>query len=450
MSAKALNILDHWNDFFNSMSGFGQYVTLREAGLTPRAATNATLEFMNLNQTGTATPLMRCLYPFVKPTVQGAANLMRNLGMTYDPRGFWHPARMKSYAFITGMFAAGAIIKSLVEETFGTDENGNKKVDAMSLDQLASFIPMPISDKDYFRLNIGFGMPQIVFTTLYGMDRVSRGLMEPGDLAARLALTTVKNVAPGNWPQFNPSDNPTAFILQTFAPTFMRPFIESATNTTYSGQTLVYPSADRGKAKAYTGGARAQKVYHTMAQNIYDYTGIDMAPEQVQNIMTNLFVGPFALLRSALEADDPGKTSTSLYKETHSDPLLYAIGASMHAGKLPNTDMQLFYLQNDRYNKLLRDCHINLADHPSGLSGQDLTEWQRKVLEEAGLPDRDVSNILILNAARRSLNGKTTDINKLLRAGILDQESNEKLIQLFEELDTFKQSVYASTLEALE
>ena len=450
VAAKALNMLDHWNDYFNSMGGFGQYVTLREAGLTPKAATNATLEFMNLNQTGAATPVLRCLYPFVKPTVQGAANLMRNLGFAYDPRGFFHAARAKSYGYMLGMLAAGSVIKSLVEETLGEDENGNKKIDAMSLDQLASFIPMPIGDNNYFRLNVGFGMPQVVFTTLYGLDRVSRGIMEPGDLAARLALTTVKNVAPGNWPQFNPSENPTAFILQTFAPTFMRPFIESATNTTFTGNTLVYPSADRGKSKAYSGGARAAKVYHNMAQTIFDYTGLDMAPEQVQNIMTNLFVGPFALLRSALEANDPGKTSTNLYKDTHMDPLLYAIGASMHAGKMPNTDMQLFYMQNDRYNKLLRDNHINLSEHPSGLSGSDLTDWQRKVLEETGLDDKDISNILILNAARRSLNGKTKDVNKLLRAGILSQEDNDRLIELFQQLDDFKQSVYASALEALE
>ena len=449
-AAKVLHTLDMWNDFFNSAPGFVHYVTLRESGVAPKAAANAALEFMNLNQTGTATPVLRCLYPFVKPTVQGAANLMRNLGLTYDPRGFWHPARLKSYGYILGMFAAGTVIKGLIDDSFGTDENGNKKIDAMSLDNLASFIPIPIGDNNYFRLNIGFGMPQVVMTTLYGIDRVERGLMTPGDLAARLLLTSVKNVAPGNWPSFNPSDNPVAFFTQTIAPTFMRPFIETATNTTYTGNTLVYPSADRGVSKAYNGGARAMKVYHNLAKTIFDYTGLDLAPEQVQNIVSNLIVGPFGMFRSLWENNDPGKTSTDMYKDTHLDPILYAIGASMHIGKMPNDAMQLFYLQNDRYNKLLREKHIDLSNHPSGLTGEKLTNWQREMLEDTGLDDKDISNILILSAARRAMSGKTREINKLLRGGIDNKEDNDKLIELFNQLDEFRQSVYVSTLEALE
>jgi hypothetical protein len=449
-AAKVLHTLDMWNDFFNSAPGFVHYVTLRESGVAPRAAANAALEFMNLNQTGTATPVLRCLYPFVKPTVQGAANLMRDLGLTYDPRGFWHPARLKSYGYILGMFAAGTVIKGLIDDSFGTDENGNKKIDAMSMDNLASFIPIPIGDNNYFRLNIGFGMPQVVMTALYGIDRVERGLMTPGDLAARLLLTSVKNVAPGNWPSFNPSDNPVAFFTQTIAPTFMRPFIETATNTTYTGNTLVYPSADRGVSKAYNGGARAMKVYHNLAKTIFDYTGLDLAPEQVQNIVSNLIVGPFGILRSLWENNDPGKTSTDMYKDTHLDPILYAIGASMHIGKMPNDAMQLFYLQNDRYNKLLREKHIDLSNHPSGLTGEKLTNWQREMLEDTGLDDKDISNILILSAARRAMSGKTREINKLLRGGIDNKEDNDKLIELFNQLDEFRQSVYVSTLEALE
>ena len=450
VAAKALNMLDHWNDYFNSMAGFGQYVTMREAGISEKAAVNATLEFMNLNQTGTATPVLRCLYPFVKPTIQGGAAMMRSLGFAYDPRGFWHPARLKSYGYILGAFAAAAVIKGLVEDSFGTDENGNKKIDAMSMDQLSSFIPLPIGDNEYLRLNIGFGLPQVVMTTLYGMDRVQRGLMSPGDVAARIMLTSLKNLSPGNWPSFNPSENPTAYVMQTLTPTFFRPFVEVATNTSYSGNTLVFPSANRGVSKAYSGGARAMEVYHDMAKTIFDYTGLDLAPEQVQNIASNLFVGPFGFIKDLWEKNDPGKTSTNLYKDSHLDPILYTIGASMHIGKMPNNEQQLFYLQDDKYNKLMREKHIDLTKHPNGLTGSDLTDWQRKTLEDTDLSDKDISNILILNAARRAMQGKTKEINTLLRAGIRSKEDNDRLMELFNQLDEFKQSVYVSTLEALE
>ena len=48
---------------------------------------------MNLYQRGTATPALQCLYPFIIPTMQGAANIMRTMGFVPDQRGVYRATR---------------------------------------------------------------------------------------------------------------------------------------------------------------------------------------------------------------------------------------------------------------------------------------------------------------------------------------------------------------------
>ena len=71
----------------NNIAPLAQYMALREHGVSAKEAGVAVGEMLNNNLTGQWTSALRTVFPFVRPTMQGARALMRSFGLAADASG---------------------------------------------------------------------------------------------------------------------------------------------------------------------------------------------------------------------------------------------------------------------------------------------------------------------------------------------------------------------------
>lgn len=447
-ASKVIGVLDKWNDHFNNSASFDHYVTLREAGVSAKDAAANVLEMMNLYQSGTKTNALRMIFPFVRPTMQSAANMARTLGFTYDHRGFLKSG-YKGWATMLGSIAAASALIPMVRAQLGKDENGNDRLDAMSLGSLASFIPIGMSDGSYLKLPTGYGPMQLALTFAYGTDRVQRGTMSATDLAGELLHSFGKNMLPGNWPEFNISDKPFQYVAHALSPAIAQPIIEAATNTGHFGQQLSYAS-DNGQAKAYQGGMSTPAVYHRLARMIHQNTGWDMSPEQVRSSIVGLSAGPLKIFRALLEDRDEGRRITGKESWANLHPMLAAFGTTMWFGDNFNTTRSLFYNAYHAHEAQWKRAGLKLASDDSNDYHRNKPEekyaYQRKLLEEKGFTDSFIDNWIALDKAQSAIRKLNSSSNKELKATWQANPTSKELRDSFEALAEQYQEIYAAAV----
>lgn len=441
--------LEKWNDFFQNAAAFNEYCILRNAGVSESGARDAVLRFMNLRAEGTQTANLRVLYPFVNPTIKSAASTLRTLGFSYDPRGFFHVDRLKTYGFVLGSLVAGEAIKDVATAMLGQDENGNNRIDGFTASKLSTGIPFPVGDGSYAWLNTGYGLPNIALSFVWNKDRMQRGLITPGEMAAEVLFTGVKNSAPGNFPEFDFKDNPTNFLLQTFVPSIILPFVQQGMNMDRYGRSIHTSSLRSDRPASDQGGVRASRVYHQWAKTIYDYTGMQYTPEDVQHIVQSYLGGPLRMLRAAWESDSEGRALTERSKELSLHPLIEAFGGSMHGGKLRDPAASMFFTAKDKFDNQLKRDRINLKDHDKKLKGDALVEFKRQKLLDAGWSPENVEDYLLIEGVVNGLNGKTTEINKKLRADWLSEDDSSVLMNDLNEYENGRFAEYAKAVRQM-
>lgn len=448
---KVMNVLNAWNDYFNNIPSFNEFVTLREAGLSARQAVNQTRLSMDLNQTGTLTPVMRALYPFVKPTVQSGAAMMRTMGFTYDPRGFFTPGRWRGVAYMLGAYAALSSLLPVIREALGQDEDGNDILDAIPMSVLTKSIPIGIGDKDYVKLSIGFGPVQFVAAMVFGLDRLLKGQMTPEDFGAELLFTGVKNLAPGNAPEFNLSQNPAAWLTQMFSPTWARPVTELATNTNYFGAEIARPQQDKSVARALSGRSATPMFYHKLAKDILQTTGIDLAPEQIRSIEDNLLAGPLRLIKVLYHSEDSDIRKGGLEESASEriNPFFAAMGGSMIWGSVSNMDRSLFYNAANYYQDKIKKAGIRLKDSSYGRDKAKRIAYQENLLAEHGFTPDEIEDILKIEEVRGSIGQLNSALSKETRKLWTDAESVDVLKEAFAQVAGNEAELYKNAISDL-
>lgn len=447
----ALDKLDNWNDYFNNLASFNHFVTLREAGVPRQRAAAVVMDSMNLSDTGTATPILRVLYPFVKPTFKSAAAMARSLGFSYDPRGVLRAGK-NGWMYMAGATAALAMLKPLIAGAMGDDpETGFSRLDSMSMNDLQRFIPIPLDNGAFVKLPIGFGPSQIVATMVYGTDRVNRGLMTPTDFAAELLFCIVKNAMPGNWPEFNASDKPLQYITQMFSPSVLSPITEIASNTTRFGRTLTNATSDGTKALANQGRASTAMGFHQVAKWIHDTLGIDLAPEQVKALHDGYLVGPAKILDTAFGdafSLRKGSAEESMYEGMN--PYVKALGGTQWFGATRNVGRSMFYTALNKYQRRIRDANIAMTSKSYGSDAAKKEAYQREQLTKSGkFTPEEIDDILLLMSVSgriRSMNSKLSDNT---RQTWLNADSSTELRKAFEELAQSEGAIYNDTVKQL-
>ena len=454
----ALRVLDGWNDILNNVAPLAHFMTLRDANLSRRAAAAGTLELMDLYQTGTGTPVLRALYPFVKPTVMSGIALARTLGLAPNAQGKFQMNK-KGLATFVGLYAGYWAMMSALKEAMGEDENGNKKFDTMSTGQLSTFIPLSIGDNEYLKLPTGFGLAQIAITTALVTDRVMRGLMSPSDGAFDILFSLGKNVSPGNFPEFSMSTDPAAWFAHMFAPSFLAPITEAATGVNHFGTRIERPQYDALKLKADQGKLSTEREYHEFAKLVQSTTGLDLAPEQYKSWLNNLAIGALRFIPGLVEQDslrtrsEQPSTRESINKAFREwtglglGPFFTALGATRFYGTLGDTDQRLFYDALEEFQKRISRSGVDVAN--TGRQGAELDAEIHRRLRRKGWSSQDADDAVQLLRANRDLRSLNGSFSKSIRPKWASADDPEVLKPEFDKFARDRAEIYEAALRNL-
>lgn len=393
------NWVNAYNSWFNNIAPLSQFIAMRKRGMSARAAGNAVNEMLNNNIGGTALQTLRAVFPFARPTLQGARAMLRSFGLGVDASGKFQAPDRRAVATMIGTYAAGSMLYGFARDSLGEDDSGALNADSLSVSQLASSIPFPTSDGHYLRIPVPFGIPRIALALAVAKDRAERGVIDPEDAAFAAMAQVAKNVSPQSFPEYAAKENPAAWLLQAFSPELLRPAVDVAVNRNYRGRPISYKAGggDEGmEPKAASGYATTNPAYKKLALDILGATGYDLAPEQVQAIVKGYTGGVGQLFRSFIESENPAIQEERKTAAQEMGNFLAAMGGTMYYGRALDADKTLFYeakarLESDvrRENVEWNNEELRKKKDPDAYRRWRVQQLRDKGWSEAKLQDLD-------------------------------------------------------------
>lgn len=447
-----LNKIDGWNDFYNNIAPLSYYLTLREAGVSEAKASSATLEIMNLYQSGTATGLLSAFFPFIRPMTQATAAYARTLGLAPRADGSF-AVNARGAATLTGAAVAYGMLMPLFREMMGTDEEGNSRFDQEPIENLIKWTPLQLfGDGDtYIKLHHGMGPGQLAAAIPLTLDRWHRGLMSGPDAAFTLFTTIARNVTPEDWPSYSASRDPVAWLAQSFSPSLIRPAVDVAVNRNFMGNTIASENRDPSVARAIQGRLSTPENYKKWARFALATTGIDLAPEQWRTIIQGYANGPLRYFTEMINDDNLNRVGLDSNIRQELGPMLTALGASSLMGKQADPEIVQFYDRLDRLNAQLRAAGLNLPSASNGKKGEERRALQFAYLqnsEELGWDDDKINAFLDLRQAYQDLLKLSTRFGKQYRSNSdwLD-DSEDSIKAIFEGYNTQRLEIMKKALD---
>ena len=369
------NWVNAYNSWFNNIAPLSQFIAMRKRGMSARAAGNAVNEMLNNNIGGTALQTLRAVFPFARPTLQGARAMLRSFGLGVDASGKFQRPDARTIATMVGTYAAGSMLYGFARDALGEDDSGALNADSLSVSQLASSIPFATGDGHYLRIPVPFGIPRIALALAVAKDRAERGVIDPEDAAFAAMAQVAKNVSPQSFPEYAAKENPAAWLLQAFSPELLRPVVDTGVNRNYRGRPISYKAGggDEGmEPKAASGYASTNPIYKKLALGILDATGYDLAPEQVQAIVKGYTGGIGQIFRAIIESDNPAVQEERKTAAQEMGNFLAAMGGTMYYGRALDADKTLFYEAKARLESDVRRENV---------------EWHNEELRKKRDPD---------------------------------------------------------------
>lgn len=440
----ALRVLDGWNDYFQNLPSFAYYVTLRKAGVSARNAAAHTLDIMNMTQTGTVAKQLAVIAPFVRPTMQGAAAFAKSMGLS--GRNVHEIFEQGKKGWITALAAASAfgVLLPLIKESLGTDEKGNSRLDSYPISRATTALMIGINDEgDMIRLPVGFGPVRTAYATAMAMDRVARGIMDPGEAAFEVLFAIARDTVPGNNPMFNFKDKPAEFITQYFCPAPLKPFLELSQNTNAFGGKIYKNGFDMEKAVSAQGRKSTPAVWHRVAREIADMNGPDMAPESIMHLAKGLTLGPVRAISTGIvswaEDDEPYLGMNKPTALRAMNPVLAMLGGTLYYATDRGTSKIYYYQAADDLMKKAQRAGVNMTqDGEKGEAGRAIV--MQKLLD-AGIDPADAEDIIRLRTARQTLMAQGAAFSKK-HPHWYDEPDAEEIKMDFEKLFYDNEQVY--------
>lgn len=266
---KAGKILEGYNKMFDTVSALAAYKALVENGIDSKQAAATTLELTNFRKTGSKMRGIKALYMFSQPTVMGAANLIRYLST--------RKGQIRFAAYLAVMTSLYTVLRSMDDD----DEGGNK------MDQLGDitrYIPLPIGDGYYFKIPVGFGMPQMAWNFATNIVKGAVGDISLTEAGANMLAHSLKTFAPVSPSEISAAKYPMEKITLTAMPTIIQPLMQNVLNRSAFGSKITTNYVHEDKLKAEQSKATTAQFWKDTALFMNDNLGIDMHPEQIKNL----------------------------------------------------------------------------------------------------------------------------------------------------------------------
>lgn len=400
--AKAMSVLNRYNEVFNVLPAVASYAAMRDSGMTTGDAAFWTLDMMNLTAKGEANAYGSAWMPFFRPIMQSSANMMRTLGLHMgvknNPR-----AAMRGWAAIAGatMFFTGMV--SLLRGGAGDDDNGRNRMDLLSLDSMATFMPLFNEDGSLFKMPVGFGISQVSWVAANAFDRMGRGILDPGDAAKAIMQTFFKNAAPDTYPMYSAAKEPWKWFAQTFSPTIFRPVADVAVNIDTFGRPISYGTRAAGVSKASSGRHRTADVWHTAAQDVKDMFGIDMYPEQIRAFSNGVLAGNLQAIMGWLEQDSQYKKAGNLSTRDEAGVWGNLFGVSSFYRAAQNTTTQVYYDRKNQLEEQLLDKDIKLTDADNVGNAAKADAFALRQMQQGGMSSEEIREYMAIRAAEKQV-----------------------------------------------
>lgn len=266
---KAGKILEGYNKMFDTVSALAAYKALVENGIDSKQAAATTLELTNFRKTGSKMRGIKALYMFSQPTVMGAANLIRYLST--------RKGQVRFVAYLAGMTALYTVLRSMDDD----DEGGNK------MDQLGDitrYIPIPIGGGHYFKIPVGFGMPQMAWNFSTNIVKGAVSDISLTEAGANMLAHSLKTFAPVSPSEISAAKYPMEKLTLTATPTILQPLMQNVLNRSAFGNKITTNFVRDDKLKAEQSKATTAQFWKDVALDLNDTLGIDMHPEQIKNL----------------------------------------------------------------------------------------------------------------------------------------------------------------------
>ena len=266
---KAGKILEGYNKMFDTVSALAAYKALVENGIDSKQAAATTLELTNFRKTGSKMRGIKALYMFSQPTVMGAANLIRYLST--------RKGQIRFAAYLAVMTSLYTVLRSMDDD----DEGGNK------MDQLGDitrYIPIPIGGGHYFKIPVGFGMPQMAWNFSTNIVKGAVSDISLTEAGANMLAHSLKTFAPVSPSEISASKYPMEKITLTATPTILQPLMQNVLNRSAFGSKITTNYVREDKLKAEQSKATTAQFWKDTALFMNDNLGIDMHPEQIKNL----------------------------------------------------------------------------------------------------------------------------------------------------------------------
>lgn len=371
--------LHNWNEFFNNIAPLSQYYTLRRMGVTRESARDGTTSIMNLREQGTLTNLMRAIFPFAKPTLQGGASMLRTMGLAPNAAGEFRP-NIKGIGYMLGTVMAMAALKPVIAGAFG-EEN----LDAMPIHELSRYIPIKFSNdpQDVFKMPLPFGPTQVSMAFFHAVDRMLRGKLEPSEAAGETLAALIRNVQPADLPMFSMKTDPAKFLLEMFVPNMVMPLYRVAANTNAFGQPITYADKKSITPMSEQGTIRTATAWHTLARTMSPI--IDATPESWKEFATGYLSGPLRMITGTMEQQSAVNLGFDKSTQGILGPVFTALGMTMLYKRMPDaTSMRFYEAYNDTIDKL--KSYSVITTDGQRRSAEDREAFIRERMDEKGVP----------------------------------------------------------------
>ena len=275
-------LLEGYNKIFDNVSALSAYKALIDHGVDPKQAAAKTLELTNFRKTGSRMRGIKALYMFSQPTAMGARNLIKYLS---TPKG-----QKRFIGYMAVMMPLYAALRALDDD----DEGGNK------MDQLGDitrYIPLPLGLDKYFKIPVGFGMPQMAWNFSVNMVKAMQSDMPISEAATNMFVHSMKTFAPISPSEISAAKFPLEKLALTATPTILQPLMQNVLNRSAFGSQITTNFVRDDKLKSEQSKSTTAQFWKDVAVELNDVLGIDMHPEQIKN----LFDGYGSMLGSLKE-----------------------------------------------------------------------------------------------------------------------------------------------------
>lgn len=265
----ALKTVAAYNATFDYVSSLATYTALTDAGVDEKQAATVTLNLMNFRKQGEFAKYLKPFYMFINPAIQGNAKTLRLLKTN------------RGRAVFAVSVVTSTVLNALIAALADDDELGNT---LMSNPFYPREIQIPLFGNETLRIPLGFGVQQLSWVVGANIVKAVSGQISYGEAVGNILGASTKAVAPIAPSEISPTKSLLGWLVNTFSPQLLKPFLQLWSNRNSFGSPIVSEGGNSKLPKALQGKTETAETWKTLAQDIYDITGLDAQPEVYKHL----------------------------------------------------------------------------------------------------------------------------------------------------------------------